>query len=170
MQYLGKEYRLHEVSLEVWKEQGIIFAEHQHQDGGMRAAIGLALDQETKYVRRWLFEKAAARVTRTYLAIFALGIAAIRAENPEVAPISGEDFQCLWSGLEHIPKTKSYAKLQPAADGELAVIRQLNWGYVDGIRQMGRASVNPGDKLALDIAAIHAHGLMHFASQRANTG
>ncbi len=165
MKYLGWEYRLQEVSLTTWKEQAEIFRDRRNQDN-TRTAIGLALSSETKYVRRWLFERVAPKVTRSYLALLPLGIAALRAANPDVEPIDSEDITRLWSSLDHIPKTRQMDELQPAAVGELAVIRQLNRGYTEGVEFMAKVSSSQEDRLALYMSAIHAHGLMHFASQR----
>ncbi len=170
MNYLDQEYRLSQVSGKEYCATAKAVALSKKLNS-MTTALKIALKHEDPKLAR-VIEGEALNLHRTYgdgggmyMLTSATSIKALRSNNPDIPQITPDDWDKVVDREQKLTIRPVNATLELIGGIGLAEVRDVNPGYVDGFQASFQIPSFMAASGVISLAALHAHDLMHFASQ-----
>ncbi|MCA9332738.1 hypothetical protein KDA00_02590 [Candidatus Saccharibacteria bacterium] len=173
MTYLDTEYLLTQTS-EAEYRSTVRAVAISNKLNGIYKALGIALKQEDPALAKAI-EASAANLHQTYndgggmyMLAAATGLKLLRAENPDVPPIGQFAWEKTMEREGELRTRPAITTVEMLSGLGLAEVRDVNTGYVDGYEEGFQRPGFMAVSGIIGLGALHAHDLMHFASQGQN--
>lgn len=171
-QYCFQPYRLEDVYPELI-DYYTLKVNSDLREGGLKYALDEATSHEDPSISgcfyyygdhlRQVYGEGGAE----YAIFAAVGLSALREENPGVAPIVGADWDAAQKRERELTLSRNFRVVEDVVDAAFKQIRFVNPGYVQGFEEFikqKRAVAQTAGFCALGM--LHAHDMLHFAALR----
>lgn len=170
MNYLGDDYLLRRIVREdyVGTARKAVLTKRAH---GIEQLLLGSLEREHGGLTRQLMTKASniheayGDGGGMYLLVVATSIAALRLRNSTVQAIGPAAWEMTMGRGEDSVASPDPRTHELSGEQGLLAVKEVNPGYVEGYEAVFHRPGFMAVRSLVDLAAVHAHDLMHFASQ-----